>query len=290
MSKIAVLGLGAMGSRMAKQLMSAGHSVVVWNRTPEAAQALVSLGARQAHSPREASQDAEFVIAMLRDDDASRQVWLDEATGALAGMASGTVALESSTLTPAWIRELGALAQQHGVSLLEAPVSGSRAQADAGQLSYLIGGEPPVLERSLAVLQAMGSSVQHVGRLGDGALAKLATNAMLGIQVTGLAEVVGLLKRSGADVPKVLQAMAKTSVWAPVMAYLSNTMLTENFAPQFPVELIEKDFSYTLKEAGAITNAPTIAAAHDVFLSAIAQGMGAENMTSVVKLFTGQHR
>jgi 3-hydroxyisobutyrate dehydrogenase len=107
MVDVAVLGLGAMGSRMASNLLKAGHRVVVWNRTPGAAKALVEVGARQAQSPKEAAAGAAFVIAMLRDDEASRQVWLDPESGALAGMERGSVAIESSTLSPRWIRELG---------------------------------------------------------------------------------------------------------------------------------------------------------------------------------------
>lgn len=287
MSKIAVMGLGAMGSRMATQLITAGHSVAVWNRTSHTALALVGLGARQAMSPREAVKDAEFVIAMLRDDEASRQVWLDAEGGALAGMAPCAVAIESSTLTPGWMHELGAHMQAHRVSLLEAPVSGSRAQADVGQLSYLVGGDILVLERSRPLLSVMGSCIHHVGPLGNGAFAKLATNAMLGIQVTGLAEVIGMLQRRGVDAAPVLAAMAGTSVWAPIATYLSNTMVNGNFAPQFTVELIEKDFGYILKEAGSTEEAPTIAAAREVFRQAIARGLSHENMTSVVKQFAG---
>ena len=99
MSRITVLGLGAMGSRMASQLLAAGHTVTVWNRTPDAAEALVKQGAFHARTPREASAGAEFVIAMLRDNDASRHVWLDREIGALSGMPAGAIAIESSTLT-----------------------------------------------------------------------------------------------------------------------------------------------------------------------------------------------
>lgn len=289
MSNITVLGLGAMGSRMAARLIAAGHKVTVWNRTGRAAQPLVDLGATLAVSPRDASQGAEFVIAMLRDDEVSRFVWLDPECGALAGMSPGTVAIESSTLSSGWIQMLGAQMQHQRVSLLEAPVSGSRLQADTGQLTYLIGGDAQVLERCRPVLGALGSGIHHTGALGHGALTKLATNALLGIQVTGLAEIIGMLKRSGADASQVLAAMAGTSVWAPVATYLASTMLAENFAPQFPVELIEKDFGYVLNEAGISRDAPTIAAAHGVFQQAMAQGLGAENMTSVVRLFNAQH-
>ncbi|MFZ4877034.1 NAD(P)-dependent oxidoreductase [Janthinobacterium sp. Mn2066] len=285
MSKITVLGLGAMGSRMAANLLKAGHTLTVWNRTPQAAASLVAAGARQAATPRAAVAGADFVLAMLRDDAASRQVWLDAEHGALAGMAAGTVAIESSTVTPGWIRELGAQAAEQGVELLEAPVAGSRPQAEAGLLIFLAGGEAATLERCQPLLKAMGGAVHLVGPLGNGALTKLSTNALLGIQVTALAEVIGLLKRNGADVDAALKAIAATPVWAPVNNYLVSTMLTGNFAPQFPIALIEKDFGYAVAAAGDGDTIPTIAAAHGVFQQAIEQGLGEINMTGVVQLF-----
>ena len=285
MSKIAVLGLGAMGSRMAANLIKAGHQVTVWNRSPAAVEALVAAGATAAATPKAAAGGAEFVIAMVRDDAASREVWLDAGHGALAGIAEGTVAIESSTLTPQWVRELGQQAAARGTALLEAPVSGSRPQAEAGQLVYLAGGDAQVLERARPLLAAMGSAVHHVGALGDGALTKLATNALLGIQVSALAEIIGLLRHNGADVHKALGAISGTSVWAPVAQYLAGTMLAGNFAPQFPIELIEKDFGYTVQAAGSAEAAPTIAAARNVFRQGIERGLGQQNMTGVVQLF-----
>ncbi|MBU9174079.1 NAD(P)-dependent oxidoreductase [Burkholderia gladioli] len=285
MSRIAVLGLGAMGSRMAAKLIEAGHCLNVWNRTAAAAQALEAVGTRRSATPREAVNGAEFVIAMLRDDAASREVWLDPAQGALAGMAPEAVAIESSTLTPAWVRELGEQARQAGVALLDAPVSGSRAQAEARQLVYLVGGEAAVLARAEPVLAAMGSGIRHAGPLGSGALAKLAANALLGVQVTALAELIGLLAEQGADVERVLSAVAVTSVWAPVAHYLAGSMQAGNFAPQFPVELIGKDFEYLSRTAGERAALPVIEAAGAVFVRAEARGLGALNMTSVVNLY-----
>ncbi|WP_210014389.1 NAD(P)-dependent oxidoreductase [Pseudomonas palmensis] len=286
MSKIAVLGLGAMGSRMAASLIKAGHQVTVWNRSPAAVEALAAAGAMAAATPRAAADGAEFVIAMVRDDEASRDVWLDAERGALKGMAEGAIAIESSTLTPRWVRELGQQAVARGTALLEAPVSGSRPQAEAGQLVYLAGGDAQVLERARPVLAAMGSAVHHVGALGDGALTKLATNALLGIQVTALAEIIGLLRRNGVNVQRALGAISGTSVWAPVAHYLAGSMVAGNFAPQFPIELIEKDFGYTLQAAVSTQAAPTIAAAQGVFQQAIARGLAGQNMTGVVRLFT----
>jgi 3-hydroxyisobutyrate dehydrogenase len=284
MSKISVLGLGAMGSRMAARLIKAGHDVTVWNRTADATKPLVAAGATRAQTPREAVAGAAFVVAMVRDDDASRRVWLDPDSGALAGMTAGAIAIESSTITPAWIQELGHAMAERNVALIEAPVSGSRVQADAGQLVYFVGGDDAKLARAEPVLKAMGSAVHHVGPLGSGALVKLSTNALLGVQVTVLAELIGMLRRSGADAGRALQAVAGTAVWSPVANYLSGSMLGGDFPPQFPVELIEKDFDYTVQTAGSTEAAPTIAAARDVFRDAIGAGLGELNMTAIVKL------
>ncbi len=285
MTRIAVLGLGAMGSRMAANLVKAGFQVTVWNRSPQAAAPLVAMGARAADTPRAAAAGADFVMAMVRDDDASRQVWLDADNGALAGMSAGTIAIESSTLTPGWIRELGAHAAERSLSLLEAPVSGTTPQAEAAQLVYLVGGEADTLARAEPLLKATGSSIQHVGPLGTGALTKLTTNTLLGIQVTVIGELIGMLRHSGADVARVLDAVAATPVWSTVAGRIAGSMQAGNFAPQFPIELIEKDFGYTVQAAGSDAAAPTIAAARGVFRSAIERGFGKDNMTGVVKLF-----
>lgn len=290
MTNIAVLGLGAMGSRMATNLIKAGHNVTVWNRSPAAAQPLVTLGAHQASTPKEAALGADFVMAMVRDDQASRQVWLDPNCGALAGMRAGAVAIESSTLTPNWIRKLGNRTSEQSVALLEAPVSGSTPQAESAQLVYLIGGEADILDRAKPLLEAMGSSIHHVGALGSGALAKLCTNTLLGIQVTVLAELIGMLEHSGADIAKVLDAVSATPVWSVVAGRISGSMQAGKFAPQFPIELIEKNFGYTLQAAGSDQQAPTIAAARGVFRAGLDQNLGQENMTAVVKLFTKSPR
>jgi 3-hydroxyisobutyrate dehydrogenase len=284
-TEIAFLGMGAMGSRMAGRLLQAGYAVTVWNRTSSACESLRQAGARVAATPRAAAERASFVISMLRDDAASREVWCDPKVGALAAMKPGCIAIESSTLSPAWINQLDSLARELGIPLLEAPVSGSRPQAENAQLVYLVGGEPGILARATNLLSSMGREVHHVGPVGSGAQVKLATNALLGLQVTGLAEIISLLKHGATDVSKALQAIASTSAWSPVASYLALGMIGRDFSPQFPVELIEKDFSYFIAAAGTADQAPTISASHSVFGKAISAGFGHENMTSVVKLF-----
>lgn len=282
---VAVLGLGAMGSRMAARLLKEGYRVTVWNRSLEKANALVEAGARLAAHPREAAAGADYVISMVRDDEASRVVWCDERTGALAGMKPGTVAIESSTLSLGAVHHLALAASRAGVSLLDAPVSGSRPAAEAGVLVFLVGGDAGVVQKAMPVFQAMGSSVQYVGPVGCGAIAKLVTNALLGIHVAALAELMGLLAQRGVATEPVLRAVSETSVWAPVDNYLSTAMAAEEFKPQFPVELIAKDFCYTVEAAEDESRLPLVSSALGVFERAVNQGLGDFNMTAVSRLY-----
>lgn len=277
-----------MGSRMALNLLKAGHQLTVWNREPAAAAELLEKGARLARSPKEAAKGAEFVFSMVRDDEASRQVWLAPDTGALAGMAEGAVAIESSTLSPDWVRELGDAAKSHGVALLEAPVSGSRPQAETAQLIYLIGGDQASFDRCQPLLKALGSALHLVGPLGSGALVKLGTNALLGIQVAALAELMGIFQRHGADAAGMFDVIGQTAISSPASRQIVSLMLAGDTAPRFPVELIEKDFGYTVDAAGSEQAAPTICAARDTFREAMRQGLGESNMTSVVQLYVNQ--
>src|ERR1700761_8450315 len=284
MSNISVLGLGAMGSRMASNLLKAGHSVTAWNRTPEAADGLVALGARQAATPKAAATTADFVISMVRDNEASREVWLSD-DGALAGMKKGAIAIESSTLTPNWTRELGGRMAQGNVAFLEAPASGSRPQSEAAKLIYFVGGDEAVLKEAEPILKTMGESIHFIGPLGSGALVKLATNALMGVQVTTIAELIGLLRTQGADVARAIKAISGTAAWSPAANNLSGSMLAGKFEPQFPVELIEKDFGYVIEAAGSPAVVPTISAARGVFQRAKDNGLGNKNMTSVILEF-----
>jgi 3-hydroxyisobutyrate dehydrogenase len=285
MSKVAFLGLGAMGSRMAANLLKAGHQLTVWNLTPEAANKLAASGAKAAATPREAAEGNDFIIAMVSNDEASQHVWLDRSNGALAGAKTGAIAIESSTLTPAWVHELGSIMSKVGVTLLDAMVSGSTPQAENAQLVFLVGGEAESLKRAEPLLKALGSSIQHAGPAGSGALAKLATNTLMGVQLTTLAEMVGMLKRQGVDPKQVLAAVSATAMWNPHLTRDAESMLSGNFETKFPIKLLEKDLRYTVKTAGGDAAAPTVSAVRKVFQRAIDENLGDLNMTAVVKLF-----
>src|SRR5215469_1226437 len=167
-TKVAILGLGLMGSGMAGRLLSAGYPLAIYNRTPEKAQSLVEQGARLGRTPADAVTDAEIVLSMLADDDVSRHVWLGK-DGALAAVAPHAVLIECSTVTPNWIEELDRAARARNLNLIDAPVTGSRVQAAAGQLLFLAGGDADVLERATPVLETMSRGIVHLGPTGSGA-------------------------------------------------------------------------------------------------------------------------
>src|SRR6266581_4422115 len=178
---VALLGLGTMGLGMAGRLLGAGFRLAVFNRTAQKAELLATRGARLAASPREAATGADVIVSMVADDEASRAMWLGE-HGALAGASRGSVLVESSTLTTTWIAELAQAAARQGRDLLDAPVTGSKAQAASGELLFLVGGSAEALEKARPMLSVMSRGIVLVGPSGSGALLKLINNFLCGIQ------------------------------------------------------------------------------------------------------------
>jgi 3-hydroxyisobutyrate dehydrogenase len=269
--KIAFLGQGAMGSRMADRLETAGHHVNRWNRS----------GA--AESPRQAVADADVIIAMLRDDDASRAVWLDPETGALAGMKANALAIESSTLTVDWVKTLADTVHAQGRAFVDAPVLGSRPQAEAGQLIYLIGGQTADVGRAEPVLAAMGAKQLHTGAVGSGAALKLIANTLFGIQVVTMAELLGRMPSFGLDPAKAVELLAETPLLSMGAKGAAALMLADKRDAMFPVELVAKDFGYAI--GGAPHHMPVASAALSVFDAAIGKGLADANLTAVSALY-----
>ena len=289
MSNIAILGVGAMGSRMAIALLKAGHAVTVWNRSPGRTDALVSAGAEAADNPRSAVRGVDFAISMVRDDLASQAVWLDPESGALSGLAENAVAIESSTLSVEWIRVLAGHCRAQGKTFLDAPVVGSLPQADAAQLIYLVGGEAEALARSEPVLRTMGGAVHHAGPTGSGAALKLAVNTLLGVQVAVVAELLSLMQGCGLKGERVVEILGVLPVCSPSAKAAAGSMLVGNFNPLFPIELVEKDLGFALAAAEETgSRLPMAEAARQVYAEAMTKGQGGDNMTGVVRLYTSQ--
>jgi 3-hydroxyisobutyrate dehydrogenase len=286
MQKITILGLGAMGSRIAQNVLEAGYPVTVYNRTPERAANLQSAGARIAATPREAAEGADIVISMVRDDAASRALWLAEGTGAIQGVGPTTIAIESSTVTPRWINELAAQIRAAGAAFLEAPVLGTRPQADARQLTYLLGGKPDLIERVQAVLATTSQALHHIGDVGMAAAMKLAVNTQYSVQVAIWAETLGFLDKQGIAPTQAVAVLNGLPTTSPALQVAGKLMAAQAYTPMFPIELVEKDLGYALDVARSLAlKTPTLEAVHAVYAEAIAHGYGNANIVGVKQLF-----
>jgi 3-hydroxyisobutyrate dehydrogenase len=285
MAAVAVLGIGAMGSRIASGLLGAGHQVTIWNRTPRIYEALAARGVAAAATPAQAVQRAEFVIACVRDDQASRSVWLDSLHGALQAMPSEAIAIECSTLTVAWIRELSALASAANKRLIDAPFAGSRPQADNRQLIFFAAGNNDALGAATPILRALGQ-VHTVGQTGCGAALKLSVNALFATQIAQFAELLAVLENSGVERDLAVEVIGQTPVVSPALRAAAAAMLSGNFAPMFPIELVAKDLNCALASAKATGCAtPITAVASSVFGNALGAGFATDNITGVVQLY-----
>jgi len=281
--KVAILGLGTMGGGMASNLLKAGFSLAVYNRTAAKAQTLVSAGASLASTPGEAAKGASVVISMLADDAASRNVWLGK-DGALEAVDQGAILVESSTVSPTWIAELAGLAAQHGAELLDAPVTGSRMQAEAGQLSFLVGGSETALKAVTPVLQAMSKEIVHLGPVGSGAKIKLINNFLCGVQIASLAEGLAWIERSGLDREKALSILKAGAPGSPLLGAISARMVSQNYAVNFLLKLMAKDLLYAQTEAAHCNvDLTTAEVARSLFESAVAKGYGEADMSSVIE-------
>jgi 3-hydroxyisobutyrate dehydrogenase len=236
-----------------------------------------------AESPRDAAKDADFVICMVADDNASRSLWLGE-NGALDGLRKGAIMIESSTVSPPWISELADVARKKGVELLDAPVTGSRPQAASGELNFLVGGSDAALKKARPVFAPMAKNVIHVGPTGSGSLLKLINNFLAGVQATSLAEALALIEKAGMNRDTAVQVLTNGAPGSPLLKTLSVRMIAHDYTPQFHLALMRKDLDYSVTEAArhgvSLSSAKTALAAFD---RALASGRGNEDFSAVIE-------
>ncbi len=283
--RIAFLGLGIMGSGMARQLLARGFPLTVFNRNPEKSKPFAAEGARVAGSPREAAAQADVIVSMVADDNASRSLWLGE-NGALASASAGSVCIECSTVTVGWVRELAAAAGVRKCEFLDAPVTGSKAQAASAELNFLVGGDANTLEKVRPVLAAMSKTIVHLGPTGSGALLKLINNFVCGVQITALAEGMAMIERGGLDRAQALAVLTNGAPGSPLVKTVSARMTAPDFTPNFLLHLLAKDLGYAIQEGGRLSvELATAKAALEQFQKAIAAGHGDQDIAAVVEPF-----
>ena len=292
MSEIAFIGLGNMGAPMARNLVSSGHQLRVYDLVPDAVQALSSAGAYGAQSPFDCVKGAGVVITMLPASRHVEGLYLGE-SGLLAELEPGTLVIECSTIAPDSARKVADAARERGIRMIDAPVSGGTAGAAAGTLTFIVGGAAADLEAARPYLERMGRNIFHAGDSGAGQVAKICNNMLLGILMAGTSEALALGVANGLD-PAVLSGIiAKSSGrnWAtelynPWPGVMPDVPASKGYAGGFGVDLMLKDLGLAAEAAlrsGA--SAPLGELARNLYSLHSGSGHGGLDFSSIVKLY-----
>jgi len=289
MSKIALLGMGAMGSRMAKALIEAEHTLHIYNAVANACEPLVALGAKAFATPREAALGVDFVIAMVWDDAASAYVWLDPAVGAMQSLAKGAVAIECATLTVEHESKLMKAAHAHGVEFVSAPMSGSLPEADAKTLIFTAGANPHTFSKVEPVLLAMGQKINHAGDPLDGISLKLLINSKLALEYASMAEMIAFLLVAGKDAKRYLEIAATTAPFSPRGLREAQYMLDGNETSRVRINQLIKDSANHIAQCKAYgVPCHMTEAANLVFRKASAEGFGDLDAVALARIYREQ--
>jgi 2-hydroxy-3-oxopropionate reductase len=242
---IGFIGLGIMGKPMARNLMKAGYSLVVHNRSRAAVDELSREGAQPAASSREVAAASEIVITMLPDSPDVELVYAGE-NGIFAGAKAGMLLIDMSSISPVVARKLAEEAEKRGLDMIDAPVSGGEAGAINATLSIMIGGKAPAVERAMPIFQALGKNIVHVGDAGAGQVTKAANQMVVGTTIAIVSEALVLAAKAGVDPAKVRQALLGGFAQSKILEAHGQKMLERNFKPGFRIRLHEKDMKIAL--------------------------------------------
>ena len=277
--KVAFVGIGRMGLPMARNVARAGHELTVFNRTASRCDPLRDVGAAVAASAAEAVRDAEVLVTMLSDPPAVEELL----EGMLADASVGLVWLEMSTIGPTAARRFAARAADAGVEMLDAPVSGSTAAAEATTLASMVGGSAAALERARPVLEAMTEAHFHLGPAGAGAAMKLAVNVMLASQTVAIAEALVMAEVAGIGRADAYDVIAAGALASPFVDYKRDAFLdSDGTPPAFALDLMRKDLRLAL-EQGAAAGLPLLGAGASEAAVTLAAGLegGDEDLVRV---------
>lgn len=277
MASVGFVGLGVMGSRIAKRLLDAGHQVTGYNRTRSKAEWLVDAGLVLADSPREVAERAEVTLTMVADTTALHAV-TDGPDGILAGLGPGRVFVDMSTVSPAVSRELAAGVSARGAAMLDAPVSGSVVTLERGELSVMVGGAAETLAQVRPVLEAIGRRVIHIGANGQAVLLKAAINLSLAVQWAAFSEGLLIAEKGGIRRDVAVEAMLASVIASPSLAYRAPFVEELPMEAWFDVDMMQKDMLLAL-EAGRAAGVPmpTTGAANELLTACRGMGLAKED-------------
>jgi 3-hydroxyisobutyrate dehydrogenase-like beta-hydroxyacid dehydrogenase len=246
--KLGFIGLGNMGSRIVQRLLGHGYQVSVYDRNLDRAKMITKQGGIVAKSIRELASTVDVVLSCLTNDDAVRSVYTG-AEGVFSGVRPGTVVLEMSTISPDTSRELHGLAAGGGIQVLDVAISGSTPAAEQGALTLLVGGDGDLFRAAEPIFQAVAKRYFLLGGAGSGTAMKLVVNTLLGVGMQAIAEAVVLGEKIGLDRERLLDVLSQTAVVAPAHVGKLASAAVNDYHPQFPLRLMNKDFELILKAA-----------------------------------------
>ena len=268
-SKVGLIGLGLMGRPMGHNLLKAGYSLTVWNRTASRAESLVAAGAKLANSPKEVAASSEVLITIVSDPPALGDVlWGSPGkdSGALGALRPGSIYIDSSTVSPGLARKIAAACDERQVAFLDAPVTGGTWGAEKGELVFMVGGDAQVIKDAEPVFGVMGKRWFHLGPNGAGQTIKLAMNLILALEVDALAEGLALVTAAGLQGEKLVEVLQSSMGRAAVLDVKAPLLLKGEYPPSFPLRLMHKDVGLALdlaKEVGI--SLPAGAAAYSTY-------------------------
>jgi 3-hydroxyisobutyrate dehydrogenase len=290
MARVGFIGVGNMGSLMARNLIRAGHSLKVYDLSEEAVNFVIQSGAKAASSVKDAAGGVDFVITMLPVGADVRKVFLGD--GIIAAADRGTVLIDCSTIDVDTARAVHATAAEHGYSMLDAPVSGGVVGADAGTLTFMCGGDRTVFQKALPLLQGMGKNIVHCGGAGFGQVTKICNNMVAGTIALAVSEAFVMGEKLGVDRQTLYDVLSTSSAssfilskMCPMPGPVPGSASSNGFKPGFAAKLMLKDLRLSQAAAQmAGTATPLGAAATAAFAMHVANGFGDLDMSSIVKL------
>ena len=284
-TKVGFIGLGIMGKPMAKNLIKAGFTLVVHNRSRTAVDELVKLGATAAGSPREVASSVDTIITMLPNSPDVESVALG-AKGIKEGAATGQLFLDMSTINPIVSQKIAGELEPLGVAMVDAPVSGGEKGAIEGTLSIMVGGRSHDFERALPIFNALGKTITHMGPLGAGGFTKLANQIIVAINLTAIGEALVFGTKAGVDPQKMIRALAGGLAGSKCLDQKSEKILTGDFAPGFKIDLHFKDLNLIHEAARSVgVPIPTAAFVEQLFAALRIRGRGGLDHSGVITLF-----
>jgi len=282
--KVGFIGLGTMGKAMATNIARAGFPLTVFDVLKEPLAVMEKLGARIAKSARELGEESDTVVVMVRDyQQVKDSVFPPD--GALGGMREGTALIITSTITPQEVVEVENVAREHGVSVIDSPVSGGRTRAEDASLALMVGGDDAVVKENDDILKAMGSNVFHVGKVGQGQAMKIANQILVSANIVSVAEAMVMAEKLGINLQTMYDVITRSSGTSEVLQRMGPQMLARDFAPRATVDILIKDTGIIMDSARALEiPLPVFGTVYQIYRMARARGFGPKDATSVFQL------